>query len=90
MILLFVSYLTLNKLNKEKLLNWLIYFPDDLRLKNKKLPSDQQGFLSFSGELRTQAPTTRSQIYQGLVYEVNRPGMTDADRARVKAKDDTQ
>jgi iron complex outermembrane receptor protein len=60
-----------------------------VRLKNKRLPSDQQGFLSFSGELRTQAPTTRSETYQGLVYEVYRPGMTDADRDRVKAKDDS-
>jgi iron complex outermembrane recepter protein len=58
-------------------------------LRNKRLPSVKQGFLSFSGEVRTQAPTTRSRIYSDLVYEVYRNGMTDADRARVKAKDDS-
>lgn len=58
-------------------------------LKNKKLSAGKQGFISFSGEVRTQAPTTRSQTYKGLVYEVYRPGMTPADSARTKAKDDS-
>ncbi|HEY0679521.1 MAG TPA: TonB-dependent receptor, partial [Chitinophagaceae bacterium] len=60
-----------------------------VQLKNKRLSSDKQGFVGFSGEVRTQAPTTRSEIYKGLVYEVYRSGMTPADSARIKAKDDS-
>ncbi|HEX7845311.1 MAG TPA: TonB-dependent receptor [Chitinophagaceae bacterium] len=58
-------------------------------LKNIRLPASRQGFISFSGEVRTQAPTTRPEMYKGLVYEVYRPGMTAADSARTKAKDDS-
>ena len=58
-------------------------------LKNKKLPAGKQGFIAFSGDLRTQAPATRSGIYKGLVYGVYRNGMTSIDSARVKAIDDS-
>ena len=44
-------------------------------LKNKNLRPDKQGFIAFSGEIRTQAPTTRSALYNGLVYDVYRNGM---------------
>ncbi len=57
-----------------------------IQLKNKRLPSEKKGFLSFSGEVRTQDPTTRARIYSGLVYEVYRNGM---DSAGVIATDDS-
>lgn len=60
-----------------------------VQLKNKRLPMNKQGFLSFSGEIRTQAPTTRSETYKGLVYEAYRRGMSQEDSARIKAKDDS-
>ena len=60
-----------------------------LLLKNKRLSASKSGFISFSGEIRTQDPTTRSQAYKGLVYEVYRNGMTDSERAMTRAKDDS-
>lgn len=60
-----------------------------IALKNNRLPYGKNGFISFSGEVRTQAPTTRSQTYKGLVYEVYLPGMSHLDSARTKEKDDS-
>jgi iron complex outermembrane receptor protein len=57
-----------------------------VRLKNKRLSEDKQGFIGFSGELRTQAPTTRVQKDTGLVYEIY---TTAIDSAITKAKDDS-
>jgi iron complex outermembrane receptor protein len=56
-------------------------------LSNKRLAAGKQGFISFSGEVRTQAPTTRAEKYTGLVYYPY-PNAT-ADLALIKAKDDS-
>lgn len=50
---------------------------------------NKKGFISFSTEVRSQAPTTRADEYTGLVYEVYRSGMSAPDSAGVKEKDDS-
>ncbi len=60
-----------------------------VRLNNKNLSTDKQGFISFAAEVRTQEPTTRSNEYTGLVYGYYQANMSPADSAREKAKDDS-
>ncbi len=59
------------------------------RLINKNLSADKQGFISLAAEFRTQELTTRNNVYTGLIYGNYLPGMTPADSARIKAKDDS-
>jgi len=58
-------------------------------LRNKRLPTDKQGFISFSGELRTQSPTTRAEKDTGLVYNTYNNARTAVDSALIKTKDDS-
>ena len=58
-------------------------------LRNKNLPANKQGFISFSGEIRTQAPTTRAAKDTGLVYETYGNNASTLDSAITKAKDDS-
>lgn len=61
-----------------------------LLLKNKKLPENKHGFISFSGEMRTQAPATRTEKNDtGLVYYFYPNNANSAERALIKAKDDS-